>query len=351
VLRSGSVGLALCLLLSACGTGSGSARPAGTPTFHNNVPATFGAFQFPTVSSDELGIDPTITSSTQPPDTTMLKVLHQGSGPAIKPGAVVVVDYKGQPWEPSGAQLPSFVDTFASGDLFASSVDKVVPGWSKKLPGMTVGSRVLLIVPPSDAFGIHPPKDANILPNDTLMFVIDVLDTFPPDQGPAGTPVAAHDAALPTVTGTTGPKVTIPSGAPPKTLQQELLVRGKGDKVADGQWLVVQYTGLIWGTGKIFDSTWTRSDGPTPIAIRLSESDRLNGQRAANSLAGVIKGLVGHTVGSRVLLVIPPDEGYGAAGNQSAGVAPTDTMVFVIDILGAYRSGDHASASPTPPAG
>jgi peptidylprolyl isomerase len=351
VRRSGSVWLALCLLLSACGGGGGLAQPASTPTSHNNVSSTFAPFQFPTLSSDQLGTDPIITSTTQPPDTTMLQVVHQGSGPAIKPGGMVVVDYKGQPWEPSGAQLSPFVDTFAGGDLFASSIDKVVPGWSKKMPGVTVGSRVLLVVPPSDAFGIHPPKNANILPNDTLMFVIDVLDTFPPDQGPAGTPVAAHDSALPTAGGTTDPKVTIPTGAPPKTLQQELLVRGKGDKVADGQWLVVQYTGLIWATGKIFDSTWTRSYGPTPIAIRLSESDRLNGQRAANSLAGVIKGLVGHTVGSRVLLVIPPDEGYGAAGNPSAGVSGTDTMVFVIDILGAYRSGDHSTASPTPPAG
>jgi peptidylprolyl isomerase len=341
-------GLALCLLLSACGGAGGSAHPASTPTVQNNLPATFGTFGFPTVSSDQLGTDPTITSHTQPPDSTMLKVLHQGSGATVKPGAFAVVDYKGQPWEPSGAQLPPFVDTFATGDLFASSIDKVVLGWAKKMPGVTVGSRVLLIVPPAEAFGTHPPKDSSILPNDTLMFVIDVLDTFPPDQGPTGTPVASDDKSLPTVTGTTDPKVTVPSGAPPKTLQKVALVRGQGDKVVDGQWLVVQYTGVVWGTGKVFDSTWTRASGPTPLAIRLSESDRLNGQPAANSLTGVIDGLVGQTVGSRVLLVIPPDEGYGAAGNPSAGIGATDTMVFVIDILGAYRSGVHSSAAPSP---
>jgi peptidylprolyl isomerase len=315
----------------------------------SKLPSSFGPFQFPTVSSDDMGTDPTITSSTLPPDTTMLKVLHQGSGPAIKPGSVAVVDYKGQAWEPSGIQLPAFVDTFASGAAFVSSIDKVVPGWAKKMPGVTVGSRVLLVVPAADAFGLHPPRGAPLLPNDTLMFVVDVLDTFPADQGPDGTPVSEHDASLPAVSGTTDPKMTIPSGAvPPKTLQQEVLVRGKGAKVAEGQWLAVQYTALVWGTGKVFDSTWTRTQGPTPLAIRLSLSDKLNGRTAAYSLAGIIKGLVDHTVGSRVLLVIPPEDGYGTAGNPAAGISATDTMVFVIDILGAYRSGDHSSPPPTP---
>ncbi len=40
-------------------------------------------------------------------------------------------------------------------------------------------------------------------------------------------------------------------------------------------------------------------------------------------------------VGSRVLLVIPPADGYGKAGNSSAGIKGTDTLVFVVDILGA----------------
>jgi peptidylprolyl isomerase len=38
---------------------------------------------------------------------------------------------------------------------------------------------------------------------------------------------------------------------------------------------------------------------------------------------------VGQTVGSRVLLAFPPADGYGAAGQPSAGI---DTLVFVVDI-------------------
>jgi peptidylprolyl isomerase len=40
-------------------------------------------------------------------------------------------------------------------------------------------------------------------------------------------------------------------------------------------------------------------------------------------------------VGSRVVLVIPPDKGYGTTGNEQAGISGTDTLVFVVDILAA----------------
>ena len=45
--------------------------------------------------------------------------------------------------------------------------------------------------------------------------------------------------------------------------------------------------------------------------------------------------LVGKTVGSRVLLVVPPADGYGAAGSPPK-ISGTDTLVFVVDILAAY---------------
>ena len=52
-------------------------------------------------------------------------------------------------------------------------------------------------------------------------------------------------------------------------------------------------------------------------------------------IAGWDEGLVGKTVGSQVLLVVPPDKGYGTSGNESAGITGTDTLVFVVDILDA----------------
>ena len=47
------------------------------------------------------------------------------------------------------------------------------------------------------------------------------------------------------------------------------------------------------------------------------------------------KTLVGQNVGSRVILAIPPEEGYGKQGQPDAGISGTDTLYFVVDILGA----------------
>ncbi|WP_449062859.1 FKBP-type peptidyl-prolyl cis-trans isomerase [Planomonospora algeriensis] len=91
-----------------------------------------------------------------------------------------------------------------------------------------------------------------------------------------------------------------------------------------GQKLMAHYIGKIWGTDKEFDSSWGRGEPATfPIGV---------GQ--------VVKGwdqtLVGQTVGSRVLVSIPPDLGYGEQGNPQAGIKGTDTLVFLVDIVGAY---------------
>ena len=50
-------------------------------------------------------------------------------------------------------------------------------------------------------------------------------------------------------------------------------------------------------------------------------------------MPGWDKAIVGQTVGSRLLLVVPPADGYGAQGQGE--IKGTDTMVFVVDILGA----------------
>ena len=56
---------------------------------------------------------------------------------------------------------------------------------------------------------------------------------------------------------------------------------------------------------------------------------------AGQVIKGWDTGLVGQTVGSRVLLVVPPADGYGSAGSAQAGINGTDTLVFVVDILAA----------------
>jgi FKBP-type peptidyl-prolyl cis-trans isomerase len=81
----------------------------------------------------------------------------------------------------------------------------------------------------------------------------------------------------------------------------------------------VQYTGVIWSSGKVFDQSWGKG-GPTTFPL-------------GQVVPGFAKGLAGQTVGSQVVIVIPPSLGYGAGGNSAAGISGTDTLVFVADIL------------------
>ena len=111
------------------------------------------------------------------------------------------------------------------------------------------------------------------------------------------------------------------------------LVKGTGPAVAKGQTVVSQYVGAIWRTGKVFDSSWSRG---TPFGFTI-------GATPSQVITGWDKGLIGQTVGSRVMLVVPPAEGYGKTGSSQAGIKGTDTLVFVVDILGAV--------SPTSSAG
>ena len=93
--------------------------------------------------------------------------------------------------------------------------------------------------------------------------------------------------------------------------------------MARGQRITVQYLGVIWPGGKQFDSSWGRT---TPATFTIG---------AGRVIAGWDLGLVGQPVGSQMLLVIPPDDGYGAEGKPDAGITGTDTLVFVVDILDA----------------
>jgi peptidylprolyl isomerase len=129
-------------------------------------------------------------------------------------------------------------------------------------------------------------------------------------------PSAANAAA--------GPAIEVPAGTtPPATLTVKTLIKGKGAVVKKGQELFLQYTGVNWRTGKVFDSSWSRGT-PQPAAIGEGQV-----------IKGWDTGLVGQTVGSRLLLIVPPADAYGSAGLSSAGIKGTDTLVFVVDILAA----------------
>ena len=147
---------------------------------------------------------------------------------------------------------------------------------------------------------------------------------------------AAKAPALPEVTGgfNATPRISFPRAKPPTHLVVRYLERGHGPRVRRGELLVANYLGQIW-RGKVFDSSFARRQlAGFPIGV---------GQ--------VIKAwddaLVGAQVGSQLLLVVPPAYGYGSSGYSSAGISGHDTLVFVVDVVGAYAMSAVADARAT----
>ncbi|HWL34610.1 MAG TPA: FKBP-type peptidyl-prolyl cis-trans isomerase [Frankiaceae bacterium] len=119
---------------------------------------------------------------------------------------------------------------------------------------------------------------------------------------------------------TAKPKVTVPKGPAPTDLVKEDLIVGTGGAAFPGQTLAVHYVGLIYETGKEFESSW---DSGHPFPFQLG-----NG----NVIEGWDKGLLGMRVGGRRQLVIPPHLAYGEAGGHELG---GQTLVFVVDLISA----------------
>ena len=125
------------------------------------------------------------------------------------------------------------------------------------------------------------------------------------------------------------PVVTVADKPAPGQLSEQVLTPGTGATVAKGDTLVANYSGQTWvpkdGKAKVFDSSFDRGK---PAAFVIG---------AGAVIPGWDKTLVGKKLGSRVLLAIPPADGYGSQGQAQAGITGTDTLVFVVDLIATYR--------------
>jgi FKBP-type peptidyl-prolyl cis-trans isomerase len=317
------------LALAGCGsskstTGANGSASATSTTASGNANAEVTA-------TGPFGKAPTVTIPKAKAGSSLtVKTLVTGSGTALTSTDAFLGNYVVYAWDGTTHTLKG--STYSSGETPTLFSTPLLPGLSSALTGKTVGSRVLAVIPPKDGFGTAGNSDAGITPTTTLVFVIDVLRAYPGTEGASGSTVAHGGGDLPTVTeptaAGTAPTVKMPASSvkPPTSLQTQTLIKGTGAKVAPGDYVVAQYVGYIWRTGKVFDSSWSRK---SPFGFEI-------GANPAQVITGWDTGLEGQTVGSRVLLVIPPKDGYGSTGASSAGITGTDTLVFVVDILDVY---------------
>lgn len=218
----------------------------------------------------------------------------------------------------------------ASGDRVANtafdpavSQVRTLSDWTTQIPGLEEalacaagGSRVLVGLDAEGA-GASLLQGLGMAVDGSMIAVVDVSDVFLTQA--EGTFVFHTDRGLPTVVRAPDgrPGVTVPEVAAPTDLITRVLIEGTGEVVTAYAPFLVNYTGVLWDDGTVFDSSW----GNAPATFTLD-----------GLIPGVSEALEGQRVGSQVMVVVPPELGYG--DNGSGTVPAGATLVFVFDILG-----------------
>ena len=291
------------------GSATSSAAPTASPTV--DTAADEAALKGVTVTGPA-GAKPSLTLPSKPFTVTsqVARTIDQGTGDAVAQGDLVTLHVL----EVSGADGSERGDTWSGGSPVVTTVDSssFFAELYQQLVAAHVGSRILLAAPTQDSSG-------NPL---TVVDLLEVSKTQAVPTRATGTAVAPA-AGLPTVTldanGT--PSLTAATGTAPTSLVVQPLIQGTGAKVASGQTVVVNYAGYLWD-GTKFDSSWDR--GATFPVQNIGQAQVIDGWN---------QGLVGQTVGSQVLLVVPPSLGYGSTAQTN--IPANSTLVFVVDILAA----------------
>ena len=248
----------------------------------------------------ELGFAPELTFDVPLTVTeASVEVIAEGTGPELVEGEAVLVDFYAE----SGADRSLIGETFSSEPKpYLLSAEALGLDLYEGLRGQRVGSRVLQLVPGADGAA-------------STVAVFDVLPTrawgeaVEPREGQPTVELASNGA----------PTITLPAGEPPAAAVVQPLLRGDGPQVTAGQIVTVQYTGVLWADGAVFDTSWGPGKLPTSFPIGVG-----------SVIEGWDTGLVEQTVGSQVLLVIPPALGYGGEHELA-----DQTLVFGVDILAA----------------
>jgi peptidylprolyl isomerase len=317
------------LALTGC-TGSGSEEPkaTSTPGAAECADTASGSASEAVKVSGKVGSAPTVTIDGPLKATkTERTIVTKGKGDEVLPGAsakVAIAAYNGT----TGKEIEGLTYNAEQAVPFTIDDTKLLPAVVRGVECTTVGSRIVTVPSGDDSFTEEQATQLGLGKGEVPVLVMDVLGiladraTGEDQEAPAGLPtVKLDDDGKPTV--------TMPEGDAPADLQIATLKAGDGEVVQDGDYVTTQYQGSIWATGKVFDQSW----GNQPVGFQTSQV-----------VPGFGKALVGQKVGSQVLAVIPPSEGYGKAGQSDAGIGGTDTLVFVIDILDTIHAPAEAPA-------
>lgn len=236
-----------------------------------------------------------------------------GTGDPVTPESEITVNYLGI----NASDGTEFGSTYGeNGRPRTFTVNQVVTAFAQGLAGDHAGDRVLITSAPEDAFGAAG-NGADIAESTSVIFVVDILKVKNPAK-----PVSLSKADIPELAyGKNGDptKFVARPGLPDQVskLGVAVLKPGKGAAVKSTDTLKLNYLAQIYPDGKVFDDSYSSGQ---PASIPLT-----------NVIPGWQQGLVGQKVGSRVVLEVPSELGYGEAG-QGKDIPPNSDLIFVIDI-------------------
>lgn len=300
--------LALATTLAACGSDDSSSGADG--------------FDAVTISGQPSKAPEVTWKSELAPGDVQTKVLKKGDGAEVQKGDQVQANL----WIGDGADKKAVYSTWdkSQGPQVLTIGSNLGDALNAAFEGQTVGSRVAVTSSATDAFGEGGNPTIGIGNEDGVLIIVDILKRIQVLDGPQGSQKAAPSWAPKvvqkgdTVTGLDFKGTPKPDGK----LRAAALIQGNGEKVKKGQTITVNYLGEVYGATKPFDESYSKSPAQFPIGV-------------GQVVPGWDKTLVGTRVGSRLILAIPPKDGYGTQGNAQAGIKGTDTLYFVVDVLSA----------------
>lgn len=314
----------LCAALAAVAialTGCGSSDSSSTAAGDSSTSAAAGS-GFESVSvTGAVGTEATVTFDGAISDATdTTKVLTEGHGEKVAAGDSLILQTVIADGTTQKTVASSYQDKQPQVVSLSPQVQKI---FLDALQDKTVGSRVAVLAPGEEIFGPSGNASLGISQKDAVVIVFDIIGK--PADKPDGTQHAAPswapkiERSKGVISGFDFAKTPKPDG----TLRSANLYDGTGAVVKKGQTIFARYLGEVYDGKKPFDQNF---DSGTPATFQIG---------TGGVIAGWDKTLVGQHVGSEVLLAIPPKEGYGKQGSPQAGIKGTDTLYFVVDIVGA----------------
>jgi peptidylprolyl isomerase len=288
---------------AGCGSGGSDGGGGGVP---DGVTVTGDFGEKPEVEVDDLEVSETASST-----------LIEGDGPEVAEGDAALVNLV----VVNGSTGEQAVSSFDSGkpELVIVDDQKFLTALVPALVGEREGSRILVTATVEDAVGAQGASQIGLGKDDDVVFVVDLVAV----QRDLGPETGKQPAGLPTVlTGDDGAVTGLDYGGAekPDELRSVTLNAGDGPAVEKGSTIIADYYAAVWGRDKPFNDTFPTD--PTSFQVGVG-----------GLIEGWDLGLQGVKAGSRVMLVIPPDVGYGAKGSPP-DIPGDATLVFVIDVLG-----------------